>query len=343
MRKKTIKFYFFKPYLARSVSGYLFCLSKRSFRQNKQNIYFSKKKKRAYKKKKFLEFLKSKKFYKRVIKSKLILKQWNLNRVIARIYFLQSFFYKTLSKNKLRKRLSKLLFKQNLIKRLQIKLWFFLKKRFSDFNNRAITRYPKLGIISSHATHVLSRKNISYQTITKYRSKMLSAGLYNGWIHVRTTYLNCYLSILYRALYFFMYNPANQTISYDKDFNLNITENFKLNFYNKVSPYKNLFSYNYNQSSSPIDPNLDIFSLYNLIKNYEIIDACFTDACNLTTAESDDLFRRIASEYSITPIILNSRIFIFTTTSIIKINYDQYIYNYISIFFRYNIINISDI
>jgi len=67
MRKKTIRFYFSKDLKKNPAVYYLFCLSKRSFRRNRQVVKFKSRARRAvarrFSRKSFYEFLIINKFY----------------------------------------------------------------------------------------------------------------------------------------------------------------------------------------------------------------------------------------------------------------------------------------
>jgi hypothetical protein len=75
MRKKTTKYYFFNSIVKNPAMNYLFCFSKRAFKQNKQQLKLKKKPLNIKKSKKKLEIIQHLREYKRSIYIYVILNQ----------------------------------------------------------------------------------------------------------------------------------------------------------------------------------------------------------------------------------------------------------------------------
>lgn len=237
MRKKTIKSYFCKNLHRNPSISTLFCFSKRAIKYRKQlnkGTKLSKQTSNRYK------------FY---INNLVLYNQWVANKYILRDLFANSFYIdKSLLTNI---KCKKTYFN------LQVYLWYKLMNTYKINLNKSLIQYPKTGMLSSHFVHFLSKKNITYQTRSKYRSKNFNMNPIYYYLYIYTNMLYVYLYLLDWKLYFFTCNISKQRVTTDIDFDINIS-----NWNSIVSKYVS------NTQINRVDYTLDD---YNIINNNEII------------------------------------------------------------------------
>ncbi len=151
----------YKKTLRNPATAYLFCFSKRAFKQNRANSKYKANKKKFIRKSKLNKFAPRYKFYNRLIKNIVKMNQWNVNKKPLKYKFINSFFLQNNFFVGSKKYHFTFFFK--------LKLWSIFKNRYNLFLKKFIVRYVHLGALSSHIVHALSRKNLTYQTRSKYR------------------------------------------------------------------------------------------------------------------------------------------------------------------------------
>jgi hypothetical protein len=122
-----------------------------------------------------------------------------------------------------------------------------------------LQKYSSLGILSSHFVHILSRKNLTYQVWSKYKSKTFNMTTHNAWIHNQIKYTIVYNQFLLNTLYFFTANPSLQSIYYDGTFNIQTTECTKINKSNL-------------HTNNNLNINNNIEDIRNIYKHFSIIE-----------------------------------------------------------------------
>lgn len=228
MRKKTIKFYFFKKETNAPSTTYLSFFSKRSIKQFKKN-------KKLYQ----LRFIKQKKKQlniitdylnsRRILTHKLYYNQWIYNDAAVHTLFLKSFYQHTKLKHN-----SKIL------------LWFKTKNRLYLNTYRDTTNYPKTGILSSHLVHFFLYKNLVYQSRSKYRASIRNLNAFSRYIYWYCMLMSAWTKLLKKKMYFFTSTLSKKNYELDDFFGrvdthwetsklmtdrLNLTNQFTLNTY----------------------------------------------------------------------------------------------------------------
>lgn len=260
MKKKTIKSYFFNMnttiYKNPSVNT-LFCFSKRSTKYKKQlnRIHKINKKTKSLPKNLLL--------YKFYINNLIMYDQWLRTKTILHKLFLNSFYI-----NKAKSINLKSLFKKkkkvftNFFKKVYF--WYKLKTLFHKNLLTSLSSYPDTGMLSSHFVHFLSKKNVVYQTRSKYRSKIVNMNYIYYYLYLYSKCLHWYLQTLDWNLYFFTSNPSKQRVLTDVNFNTNISnwnsnnqnldyntqinfENYNVLNYNNIVSKKTLINQYYNE------------------------------------------------------------------------------------------------
>ncbi len=219
MKKKTTKSYFFNEFLKNPATNYSFCFSKRAFKQNKQQQKIKQRLKNLRKSKKRTELIQYFVNYKNNISLKVSLNQWNKNNNKIVSFFLNS-YYNT-------KKQQALLYRKkpmyNKTTKKQFKIWLVFKNFFYKKLHAQLRAFPKTGILSSHYVHVLSRKNMTYQTRSKYRSKTLNLNFFNYYFYFFTKFMYTYVHSLNNQLYYFSTNVSHKNSWVDEDFYTNKT------------------------------------------------------------------------------------------------------------------------
>jgi hypothetical protein len=192
--------------------NYLFCFSKKAFKQNRQLLKLRVKLSTLKNRKKRRELIAYTNQYKNTVRYKINLNQWFFNTNTLRSFFFRSYFNSTKTVKKLR---ASLFFKKK-----QILLWFFLKNRFYRYSRNFLKQYTKTGVLSSHFVHILSRKNLTYQTRSKYRSKVFNLSKYNNYMYKSVKYVCTYNQILNSLLYCFTTNHTKKHLWTDEDFGI---------------------------------------------------------------------------------------------------------------------------
>ena len=215
MRKKTIKYYFFNKNLKNPSINYLFGFSKRAFKQNKQLLKYKLKNKYTRNKKK-IELIRYTNMYKNSIFAKIVINQWNKNYKFLSVFFLKSHY--TVNKQKL------LLF------------WFLFKNKYYSYLYRKIIKFHKTGMLSSHYVHALSIKNLTYQTRSKYRSKIVNNNFFSYYIYFFTKFIYLYTHGLNSNIYFYTSNVTKKNNWIDDNFYINTSTwlTNKINFKKKL-------------------------------------------------------------------------------------------------------------
>lgn len=227
MKKKTIKFYFFNSSSVDSI----FCFSKRAIKQKKQfQQYLNSKTATQFKKNINLnQNLKLYKFYGLYFKQH----QWVKELNIIKGLFLNSYF--------LNHRSLVQLLSDKIPTHMQLYVWYRFKNRINKDLNLKIKAFPKLGMLSSHFVHFISKKNISYQNRSKYNAKIFNLNSIYLYIYIATIFLYNFIKLLNKNVYFFTNNLTKQSTWVDDEFST-ITSNW-INFDHSGDLLNNL---NYN-------------------------------------------------------------------------------------------------
>jgi len=264
MRKKTIKFYFFKNNAKSPSMNYLFCFSKRAIKQNKQLQNFRLKLKTIKNKKRKHEVINYINMYKNTVRCKININQWQKNTENTKKLYLGSFFTKIKFVRKLKI--------ARIYKKTQLLLWFFFKKKFNRFILRFLKKYRKIGFLSSHFVHILSKKNLTYQTRSKYRANIHNLNTYNFYVLYSVKQVCVYKQILNSLLYVFATNSSKQGIWRNENHQLQ-TSNWYNNYVTKDQKSK------HTTFTLPIEfVNFDntvlnvLYDNYALITEYLILD-----------------------------------------------------------------------
>lgn len=202
MRKKTIKFYFFNNVIKNPATNYLFCFSKRAIKQSKQLPKFRSKLGNIQSKRRKAELIYYITKYKNMVRYKINLNQWHKNFDMLKRTYMFSFFTNA------RNWTTKPAYIKDLKPRLM--LWFLFKYRFNKFMRFFLKRYTKIGFLSSHFVHILSKKNLTYQTRSKYRahSYNLNGHSYNITLNMKKLFI--YNQLLNNLLYNFTANISKR-------------------------------------------------------------------------------------------------------------------------------------
>jgi hypothetical protein len=65
-------------------------------------------------------------------------------------------------------------------------------------------------VLSSHYAHILSRKNMTYQTRSKYRAKTLNLNFFNYYFYFFTKFLYAYAYTKDNLIYHVSTDPAKK-------------------------------------------------------------------------------------------------------------------------------------
>jgi hypothetical protein len=106
---------------------------------------------------------------------------------------------------------------RNFIK--NVYLWYKLTNLYYIDIINTLSNYPQTGMLSSHFVHFLSKKNIVYQTKSKYRSKIINMNSVYSYLYMYANILYLYLQLLNWNLYFFTANVSKQTLTTNSEFN----------------------------------------------------------------------------------------------------------------------------
>lgn len=245
---------------------YLFCFSKRAFKQNKQLLKIKQRRLNIKKLKKKAEIIYHLNNYKINIFTKVKINQLNKNRTKIIYLFLKSYF----NTSKVRS----LIYIKKKKKNIQLRFWLRFKNYFYKKLIKKLKKFPKTGMLSSQYVHVLSRKNLIYQTRSKYRSKVVTLNYFTNYIYMCTKFICIYLYNLNSFIYFFSSNSTYKNIWLDSDFcvttsswhtdTLNIKKKTFSSLTNRTKFYKlnNFTTENYN--------NNDITTLYENRRYFEL-------------------------------------------------------------------------
>ena len=203
MKKRTIKSYFFKNIHRNPSISTLFCFSKRAVKYRTKLHRPTKNSKQSLN------------LYKFYVNNLVRYNQWTSNKRILRGLFINSFYTQ-------QNTLTNVKYKGTFFN-LQVCLWYKLMNTYKMNLNKSLIQYPKTGMLSSHFVHFLSKKNITYQTRSKYRAKIFNMNTIYHYLHAYTKLLYTYLHVLGWRLYFFTSNISKQRAVVDVNFNLNIS------------------------------------------------------------------------------------------------------------------------
>jgi len=247
MKKKTIKSYFFKHTYKNPSINTLFCFSKRAIKYRKQlnNIKsFNKKTQQSIA------------VYKFYTNNLIMYNQWLYNKSNVFALFLHSYYT---HKNTLTKRLTNLTaFKW------QIYIWYLLKNKYNIDLKKALHNYVKTGMLSSHFVHFLSKKNVTYQTRSKYRSKIFNMNPIYYYLYLYSNLLYTYLKVLDCSMYFFTANLSKNRVTVDDSFTTTISNWNYLNSDKNHKVILNLVDYTLNDYRC-------------IINNKNMLDVYFTE------------------------------------------------------------------
>jgi hypothetical protein len=216
MRKKTIKFYFFNNAIKNPATNYLFCFSKRAIKQNKQLSKFRSKLSNIQSKRRRAELIDYVTKYKNMVRYKINLNQWHKSFDMLKHIYMFSFFTHPGNWST----------KSNSIKDLKsrLMLWFLFKYKFNKFMRFFLKRYTKIGFLSSHFVHILSKKNLTYQTRSKYRAHNYNLNGHSYNITRNIKQMIIYNHLLNALLYNFTANISKRTNWYDDMYNFQTSE-----------------------------------------------------------------------------------------------------------------------
>lgn len=268
MKKKTIKFYFFNKTVKQPAVAYLFCFSKKFMKTQRRFlnlVYIAKNAQTKKQKRRFKEIIK----YKNTLKFKFFFNQWlfsknKLHFFLKNAFFLEKKFYKT---------------------SIFVK-WFLFKMRFHKKMLKKITNFSRTGIISSHYVHFFLRKNITYQSRSKYRASVFNANFIAYHNNITMFNILKYVRILNNLLYFYTSNINKQNSWIDDKMELNMsnwTNIFTIKSYNRY-----IYCFNTN------DENFDWTSYRFFNQNHnEIINYFQESDLNLKLEKQTALFAKI--------------------------------------------------
>lgn len=305
MRKKIIKSYFFNDSVKNPATSSLFCFSKRAFKQSKQQRKTNNWIQNTRKSKKTLGLIKYYNQYKNNINTKINLNQWVKNDEKIILFFLKSYYFN--------KKLITKLTKYKKYSKKQLKLWVLFKNKFFKNLKNRLAHYPKTGVLSSHYVHILSRKNLTYQTRSKYRSKTPNLNFFNHYFYFFTKFIHMYVNSINTNLYYFSTNVTYKTIWVDEDFYTNTSEwhNNSLSikkktymFITRRHTFYTLFNINTNNQDNTV--------VLDLYKNKTLINSFFLEEEPL---KKDLIYTEITSVLSINTLnyIHLINMFIFST------------------------------
>jgi hypothetical protein len=139
-----------------------------------------------------------------------------------------------------------------------------------------IFNYPKTGGLSYQVARALFRKNISYQILSKYRSKVFNMNIHNEYFYNNTKQVAAYYSFLLFSIFAFSAEPSKTCTSYDEQFNISRPAALNTNVYTRNNIYKQFLSINYAYIKAPIDVNVDYEDLLFFYKNRDLIEQALT-------------------------------------------------------------------
>lgn len=308
MKKKIKIFCFFSRGMRNPGIAYLFYFSKRRFRLNKQQIKYKKIRRARIKRRKFKEFVMLCSLYKRYIRRYYVRNQWNLNRQKIKIFFLSTFFFNLFTTLKLRKWKRNKKYNYCVRPHHQLIAWFIFFNKFIKKTKRIIRKYPRIGTLSSNIVHVVSRKNITYQTRSKFRSKTFNMKHNTLWLYERSMALNVYTSLLLFSLYSFASNPKTRNIYRDKDFNITTSPVISNTLYNRTISNKIIYKNRYLKFDSPI---------YIYFNNKQLLDLVINNAevenyiSTLDLSQKKQIFDILKINSVEDEILILSRFFVF--------------------------------
>lgn len=291
MRKKTIKSYFINNSVKNPATGTIFCFSKRSFKQIKQQKKTTQWIKNSRKSKKTMELIRYYVNYKNKVRTQIYLNQWTKTNENLSYFFLKSYY--------LNKKILSKFYKKNKHANKQLKLWFLFKNAFLKTLKKRLYKYPKTGVLSSHYVHILSRKNITYQTRSKYRSKTSGLNFFNHYFYFCTKFLYTYVYALNSSVNYFSTNPVHKNIWVDEDFHThtsdwqtNALSLKKKNYVNITRRYNSYNLFNVNVLSQNNDLILSLYKNKLLITSFYLEedqikkDAIYADLVQIMTNET---------------------------------------------------------
>lgn len=257
------------------------------------------------KSKKTLELIRYYNNYKNKVYSSINLNQWSHHTNNVHSFFLNSFFFE--------KKLMNKFYKHTKFGKKQIKMWFLFKNRYLKNLTKKLSHYPKTGVLSSHYVHILSRKNMTYQTRSKYRSKTANLNFFNYYFYFFTKFVYTYMYTLQSILYYFSTNSTQKSIWIDEDFYTHTTNWYsntlnlkKKNYFNIVKRKNFYFMFNINPT---ILSNKIITELY---KNKQQINEFFIEE---DVQKKDKIYIDLSSNIDFDTInyIHSVNLFIFST------------------------------
>lgn len=186
----------------------LFCFSKRAIKYRKQLIKYIKPS--TFTKRSAQPLI----FYKFYIISLVLYNQWLSNKFLLQTLFLKSFYKR---KNTINAVKEKTYFSK------QVYLWYKLNNIFHTNLSASLLKYPNTGMLSSHFVHFLAKKNVTYQTRSKYRAKIFNMNSIYYYVYVYSTILYSYLQLVDLKLYFFTSNISKQHTITDEHFNTSVS------------------------------------------------------------------------------------------------------------------------
>lgn len=332
MRKKTIKYYFFNNQIKNPSMQYLFCFSKKALKQNKQEVKLKKLfiKLKKYKTKKNIESITYFTNFKNKIMYNIKLNQWPKNNQKVIILFFKSYFVK--------KYILTFFKKINKYKKKLIFLWFLFKNKFYKELYNYLNNFLKIGYLSSHYVHILSRKNLMYQARLKYRSKHVKLNYFNYYVYNFTKFIYLYLYSLNTKLYFFTTNSIHKNIWLNDEFNIctslwgytinNVQNSVVVNWFNrsKIITLDSLNTYQFNNKI-----------LCDIYKNLDIINNFFYEN---DKKKHNDLFNILLQKLQHDTInyICAAKFFIQNINTLQKINYNIYLISLYQHLYLYKII-----
>lgn len=127
------------------------------------------------------------------------------------VFFRQSYYNK-------QRILDKTLLHSN-YKSKQLYLFYKLRKKLTKPLYNKTTSLVKLGILSSHFVHFISKKNITYQSRSKYKSNINDANLLHNYIWLYTDFIHKLVNTTLVSTFFFTTNISIKQEMIDEDFN----------------------------------------------------------------------------------------------------------------------------